>query len=279
MEVLRIPSVEFWSVKAPPCQELQNIAKELYDKYPCFRDTWTAHERRGGPKPDRNQHKPSEKPRIGKRELSCEAIAEKDFLGILNKIAPSNKDKILSNLQKQVRPEFDQMYLTTLWEHFLRSDTYQSVLIDVLHELGNRFDARSFVQMKWRQYVQTRAWVPPLPPDRDGHNYDEFCDAVKWRKRAMAILQMWRGLVDSGWIPHGEMTPLQSALAKDIDAELAAEKPVFKACEIMLEEFCLVIKLFGASEGIREWIIPMKKNAAQLPPAVRFKVYDIFDII
>jgi hypothetical protein len=206
-------------------------------------------------------------------------MAEKDFLGMLNKIAPANRDRILATLKKHIRPELDRMYLVTLWEHFLRSDTYQDVLMDVLYVLSGQFDVKVFLDEKWRDYVHSRAWVPPLVERNGAADYDEFCDAVKWRQRAMAILQMWRGLVDHGWLPNGEMVPLQGAIAHDIDAQLDAVEPIYKACEIMFEELGVAVKLFGATECTRDWVHPMRARAVNFPPAVRFKVYDLYDIL
>lgn len=296
MEVTRIPHSIFWEARAVPSASLIETAQRLYDTFACFKeqdrggggaggaggfgDRRGFRDRNGGGERGGDRHRPvmSEKPKIGTKELSRELIAQKDFLSVLNKITQANKRTLLATLVKQLRPEFGDMYMNVLWDHLARTQTYQEVLMDVLHTLQSQgLDMAAFVHRKWDEYLAARAWNPPAAGE--GGDYDVFCDAVKWRKRSLCTLRVWKMFADVGLLTDGEACQLFEEIAHDVESDIGQEIPDYKRCEVLLEQLYCGLELFGAAAlpWMAQWIEHFRPRAAALPPVVRFKIYDIHE--
>jgi hypothetical protein len=69
-----------------------------------------------------------ERPRIGMRELSREAICKKEFLSLTNKVSPQNKDAIVRKVLAILTPQYATMYCHVIWAIMQRPvQIYQNI--------------------------------------------------------------------------------------------------------------------------------------------------------
>lgn len=244
------------------------IAKKLQAEFQCFNvgNKWPTRRPQVVP--------PPEKPKIGMRELSREALAKKEFFAVVNKIAPQNKDAILKKIA--FRDEFLDVYVKLLWDAFLRSPEYQTLYIDVLDTIAQHFTrsavCESIERVLWIDYIQERRWL--FAPTSDGEEYNDFCDHVKLKKQIVASVNAWALITKSKYI--NIIDKLFDVIYAECNSRMI-RYDFSKALEIMLE----TLNEFkdGRSQGIiaaavrDRWDEIIKDP--DCPPIIKFKIYDL----
>lgn len=234
------------------------VASNLAKQYACFRD-----EPR---RPRRHEvHSHAEKPRIGNRELSREAIARKEFLALLNKLSPQNASAIIAQTQASLRSDFIGMYVEMIWDAMLRSPEFQGLYIGMLAAIDQKHSVFGDIQRIWEAYLVQKPWVSSdvvsVSP-----SYDEFCDHVKDKKRTIASIRGWIGLV--------EQRLCKEEIGSSLIAQLVEAGPTDMSLDGLME-FCRAPSYLTPSihATIQQW----HDNAQQLPPMTRFKLYDVYE--
>ena len=154
MAEMIIPLDVFLSTKSNP-DKYKNLAINL-DAYKCFvtnggerergldtQNTNTAGSRRYGgsgrkghghghghrqPNGNSVNRMRLERPKIGMRELSREAMCKKEFLSLTNKVSPQNKDAIVQKMLAALTPQYATMYCTVIWTIMQRPvQIYQNI--------------------------------------------------------------------------------------------------------------------------------------------------------
>jgi len=283
--VIELPTFYASLGNAPRSADIVNIAKQLRQLYSCFREGQQA-----CPEWRKKPIVPAEKPRIGVRELSREAIAQKEFLGALNKLSPQNKANVIRSIN--VRKEFGDMYIRLLWDAFLRAPDYHNIYLDIIDHISEAIGtdvAIAAFNGLWTEYVASEAWIPyKTVVETNGiaeakAEYDEFCDNVKARKRALASMNAWITLTKYGIV--NTATLLYDLIFADCNTRIKSKEPS-KTLEVLLELLLEFIRVNGKAHGPSvgaelprvlesEW----KPCASEFPPAIRFKIYDLYEFV
>lgn len=259
--------VEFGVFQAckPSPSAKAGLASNLAKQYACFRDeprrahTHTHSRRHDG-------HAP-EKPRIGNRELSREAIARKDFLALLNKLSPQNACAIIAQTQTSLRCDCIGMYVDMIWDAMQRSPEFQGLYVDMLAAIDEKHSVFGDVQRIWEAYLVQKPWTAvAASAASDAAAYDEFCDHVKAKKRTIASIRGWIGLVR------------RRLCKEDVGISLIGHLMDAGPTDMSLDglmEFCRAQAFLTAhvQSTIQDW----HSHAQQLPPMTRFKLYDLWE--
>lgn len=241
------------------------IALGLVKQYSCFREDT----KKCPPRNLRHNDGHVEKPRIGNRELSREAIARKDFLALINKLSLQNAQAIITQCQSSLRPEFLGMYVDMLWDAMLRSPDFQGLYIDMLVAIDKSHSVFGDVQRIWDTYLQQQAWVSASMAADSTSDYDDFCDHVKAKKRAIASVRAWIHLT--------HRTMCKSDVAATLLAKLIEHGPTDITFDGIIEFYkarspCLTPVTVST---LKAWY----DAAQQLPPMTRFKLYDLWEMV
>lgn len=253
------------------------IAAQLRAKYSCFREDVGGDRRRAitNHADDGWRKKPIvalERPKIGTRELSREAIAKKEFVAALNKLSPANKANVIRSIH--IREDFGEMYIRLLWDAFLRSPDYQQTYLEVIDHIASTIGAdatKSAFEELWETYLADQAWIPVI---EENENYDEFCDYVKAKKRSLASLNAWILLTKYGII--NATSELLERIYMDCDNRIET-RDKSKILEVLLELMIESVRAGASSKNTRRGM-HWKEVASEFPPAIRFKIYDLYDI-
>lgn len=241
------------------------IATSFVKQYACFREETRRPPKRGGHH-DSHAHAHAEKPRIGNRELSREAIARKEFLALINKLSPQNAAAIITQGQSSIRPDFINMYVDMIWDAMLRSPEFQSLYVDMLVAIDKKHSVFGDIQRIWEAYLSQQAWIPIT---QDSGGYDDFCDHVKAKKRAIASIRAWIQLTDRQICKEDVSTILLAKLIEGGPTDITLDGLIefYRAnCT------CLTT---STRDTLRAWHIA----AHELQPMTRFKLYDLWDIV
>lgn len=239
-------------------ESLVAAAASLMKQYTCFKDDVV--------KTRHVTHKKTshvaEKPRIGSRELSKEHIARKDFLALINKLSPQNFDVIRQQFDHVFRTEFTHLYVDMLWDAMLRSPEYQMMYVEMMSAIDKLHSVFGDLHRIWDDYTTRRLYMP----EGNDASYDDFCDRIKAKKRAIASVNAWIKLVEASLCDKVILHQLMSHLL------LAGPN------DVILEELIEMCKgapsIFAPSRDvIKTW----HDDAASLVPMVRFKLFDLWE--
>jgi len=230
-------------------------------------------------RPLRGNSPPAVKPRIGPQELSEEQQVRKEFIGILNKLSASNAATLIARCAERIRPEFADAYLDLFWEAFLRSADYQPFQVALLTMFQKHFPVLPALQARIHTYWTDRQWWPTVTlPNEGADDYNDFCDYVKWKKRILNTLNAWDILAAHGWT----LTPTLPAILAEMLTDFQATAPASpKILETIAEQMLLAVRLLTPRGSIPEALSGalLGVSAASFPPAVRFKWYDLQEVL
>lgn len=240
-------------------EKMVSSAATLMKQYTCFKDTESKH-RHFSKK--HHPHVSHEKPRIGVRELSKEHIARKDFLALINKLSPQNAEVIQQQLKSVFRMEFTSMYVDMLWDAMLRSPDYQHLYVDIMRMIDATQSVFGDLHRIWDDYTQRRLYMP----EGEDTSYDDFCDRIKAKKRAIASVTAWIKLVESNLC--------DAFILEQLLANLINVGPN----DVILEELLELCKWApNVFEPSRTTIKAWHDAAQDLVPMVRFKLFDLWE--
>lgn len=263
----------FCDIQHVPRNELMmEKAKWLMESFECFQEG-------NDSKPkwhrvEKTFKKPMEKPRIIKKELSRESIAKRDFLGCMNKLAPGNRESVTRTILQTHRPEFIEMYTQIVWDFMLRAPEYQTLYIELLSSLN----AKDAIHAIWKSYVQDTFWLPTETVLEESTDYDDFCEYVKWKKRAVAAVRAWMLLYKFRMIDVSIVHSLTQYIFDTTDELMFAEPS--KKLEAILDQVLELVHYADhtpsiISDRIKEW----ERIGDDMLPIIKFKIYDIRDSI
>jgi hypothetical protein len=247
---------------------LHELALQMKRTYKCFNDE--GHDKRYSARPtlQREHVKHSEsRTRIGNKILSKEAISKKEFLLHANKLTPKNKDAIIKSFKPHIRRECGDIYIHEAWDLIQRAPEYQEVYVGFVATI---FEDHRVLSEKiagiYSSYMDKKAWYPVTTSD----DYDEFCDFVKWKKRAIAAVQGFKMFCKSGFLDESCLIDLSEELATTIDEQLATCNGS-PAVDALLEQIGhLPIK---NDTIVERW----RANLSTYRPSTKFKILDILN--
>lgn len=251
-------------------------AKFLTDTYKCFTESDKFVPNKWAHRKNRFEPKATERPRIGNKELSIEAITRKEFMSLMNKLTLNNKNTILKSLKNMIRIEYTDLYIDIIWDLMQRAPDFRNVYFEVL----KLFPGESLVKKWndiWNSYYVQRYWLPAEQILNDNEDYDEFCDFVKWKKRAIASIHVWIMLFEKDIIDIIDV--LICEIVNDCMLEFNKVNYNTKKADSLLEQILILVNFTKTEkddhiiELVKKWL----PRAEELKPSSRFKLYDIND--
>jgi hypothetical protein len=273
--------------------QFEKKVKYLVDTYKCFTESDKAppskwlKKRIGGPPVEHKPIERAERPRIGTKELSIEHITRKEFLSLMNKLTYNNKNVIIKSIKNILREDYSKLYIEIIWDLMQRAPEFRLVYFEVL-KLFDTHVLMSKWKIIWDNYYVNRSWIPRddiLPENED---YDEFCDFVKWKKRAVASIQIWILLYQREIISTYTIDSLIREIVDDCNTELSKHvsdanvvTAALKKIDALLDQIIILVN-FTKTENDDHFIELVKKwlpHAENIKPSSRFKLYDINEVL
>lgn len=253
-------SVFLTAAKCTPfSKELKNKVKWLLDTYECF------HTDRPPVHIEQQRHNRRVR-RIGDRDLSTENLTKKSMMMLMNKLSATNKEHIIKQVRNAFRAEYAEMITHTVWEFMLLCPDHQDIYSDVLIMLTPHINM--YIHEIWEKFVATDGWIIRVC---NMEEYDDFCEYVKLKKRALAAVRGFMQLSKKNILPPSVMEILANKVHEQCDQEIKGCSPEsMKKVELLLEEVAI---LPTPPPQIKDWL----ELASTLPPSIRFKIYDIND--
>ncbi len=263
-----------------PKKHLQDKAQWLANTFSCFQEA--VNEPKKWQRSERNVVKPSrnmEKPRIGNRDLSKENIARKDFVSHMNKLTASNKQSIFKQIQQSLRIEFLPNYIQWIWEYMLSSPAYQDLYIEVISIVATSGGVKSIQDILvslWDTYCHEKKWIA-TPDIFEEQEYDEFCSYLLWKKKAIASVQAWIRLGHTPFMNREIVRELFTYLLNSCSEHMSTPS---KTLEVLLEQMLQYMALHTPDLlELHAWVDEWKPTFAAMPPAIRFKLCDVEEMI
>jgi hypothetical protein len=248
--------------KTPFSKELKEKVKWLLDTFECFHSDRPPTHVVMKAQEQRNSRRPR---RIGDRDLSSESLTKKSIMTLMNKLSPTNKEHIVTQVRSSFRAEYAEMITTTVWEFMLLCPEHQDIYTDVLMMLTPHVNI--YIQHIWDKYVAEKGW---FIRECKLEEYDDFCEYVKIKKRALASVKAFSCLVKKRILPHSIIIELSHSLYDECNNMVMNEAVTEnKKFELLLEE----LMLLPATFDVQSW----KERAPSFPPPIRFKIYDLYD--
>lgn len=215
--------------------------------------------------------------KIGCRDLSRENLARKDFLALMNKLTDTNRETIFRGLKNVYRSGCTSIYVQIIWDMMQRSPNFITMYISVIDILATCDEKEAWKQQwtcVWDTFIGENAWDPRKHCPNDNDAYDEFCDAVKWKKRVLAGVVALACLSEKDWISEKVGDILVEKVLAQIDVQADP-----RMTEIMLDEIKALLPhlSYEATLVVAKWCNSVDNSAVR--PASRFKLLDLSDII
>lgn len=210
--------------------QIQNILTN----YSCFKDNGENYSYSRWNKKHNQSSSNKERPRIGNKDISKEAIITKDFQSLLNKLTNQNFTVIQIGLKKIYIEDYIQIYINILWKYFQKQPVYQDLYIKILENLYTYTkniehieNTKLFWNDMWNNYLSNKEWqlskkiVEESQVDiENSENYQDYCDYVKEKKRLLAVIEVWARLINKEFIkvsPYKLLSNIINTIYNDID--------------------------------------------------------------
>lgn len=144
----------------------------------------------------------------------------KELMALLNKLSPSNVDKIVKGVQAIYVADHLETYIQVMWDLMQRQPDYQPLYIQVLRAVATKDElVEGFGRLYevWRLDVATES-----PVVEEG--YDGFCDYVKWKKRKEAAGQGLMRLILDGLVLSSPLEYISTFLVGQEPSEHTIEQ-------------------------------------------------------
>lgn len=250
----------------PFSQKLREKAKWLVENFACMTDERPVH---------KNVHHSAVRPKkIGAdREVTVKSITT-----LMNKLTSSNKEHIISQVRKSFRPDSASTTTQTIWNFMLLCPDHQDAYADVLIMLTPHVSEH--IYEIWEKYINNKDW---LIKELDLSGYDDFCEHVKLKKRALSTITAFGALCRKRILDYpSTILPLVEILRKECDDAIINYDPaLMKKLELLLDEFTVAVAInmshyANIHHDVCKWM-EIATSSSILPPVIRFKIYDIND--
>ena len=296
-------------------EQFEKKAKYLLDTYKCFTESdkcvppkWIQKKKNLEYK---QQFEKVERKKIGSKELSIESITRKEFMSCMNKLTLTNKNIVLKNIGNIIRKDYTALYIDILWDLMQRAPEFRNIYFEVFKLLDTQQMMEKWATI-WDSYYNKKSWLPAPEILNDNEDYDEFCDFVKWKKRALASIHVWIMLYQKGILENYIINQLikeivsdcniefenivekqSDAVATDVGASDVGSSDVgagvevvevvtsVKKVDVLLEQIIILIN-FTKTEQDDYFIELIKKwlpKSDKIKSSTRFKLYDINEIL
>lgn len=218
------------NVKEPHKNHL--LFEKLIATYECFsEDKWPV-------------RKPKPRNKFGNQDTSPDNLYKKALLLSLNKLTAINMDTVGISIVKTYKCCFNHIFVATIWEYFIRQPAFQDVYIKLIDkDFKETQDIWSGI---YNSYITTNVWQLNYELIEQSHNYDDFCEYIKEKKRLNAMAQGWARLIKSGIIKptepfHWCHTVLDTCISLDLSN--VVYKTMIDSYIEQIKEYCKFINV------------------------------------
>lgn len=223
--------------------------------------------------------------KVGTNDTTVESIFKKELISLLNKASITNLDTISDKLLEIFKSDFMEIFVTTLWSYFKIQQVFQCVYIKLLIKLYMTLSKEDMERMDllwtelWHIHTTSDEWQISSSLIEQSHNYDDFCEYIKEKKRLNAIVEGFSRLIDVGII-------------KNIDHFLWVHKVLDLCLTLDLTNIINKSMVDSYIEQIRDYCkidyskVPLDiidklelLNSKQLQKATSFKIKDFIEIV
>ena len=214
-----------------------------------------------------------ERVKIGNLDSSPENIYKKELVLSLNKLTATNMGTVGISIVKNYKTDFKHIFVAIIWEYCTRQPAFQDVYIKLIEKLKNYTEMKDIWVNLWDTYMKTELWKLNYELIEQSHNYDDFCEYIKEKKRLNAMAQGWSRLIDLGIITTGSFDWCFSVIeyCVTLDLSIVVYRSMIDSYVEQLREYCKYIHLPVPFELI-EKIENMKTFNIQ--KSTKFKIED-----
>lgn len=268
--------------------------KEMIASYTCFQE-----------KPDSKFHKwnhgyrkqphtyttgnsllKKERTKIGNLDTSRENIFKKELISILNKLTNANLDTIIRQTRVCFQVDLMDIFVQTLWGYFQRQPEFQPLYVKLLESVYQLLSDDDILEMNllwskiWNSYQQDEQWKMEYQLVEQSHNYDDFCEYVKEKKKKNAMAQAWGRLMSLGMIRTEPYTWVHQLLehCQEQDLTNVVHKSIVDSYIEQIRDYCKSLPS-SLYENIPSSVINKMETIKEmeLSKATQFKVMDFLE--
>lgn len=225
--------------------------------------------------------------RVGTTDNTVEAIFKKDLISLLNKVSITNIDNISEKLIDIFKMEFTEIFVSTLWNYFKIQQVFQCVYIKLLTKLYKTLSKEDSYRMDllwkelWDIHITTDEWKISSSLIEQSHNYDDFCEYIKEKKRLNAIVEGLSRLINVGIIKDVEVehfTWVHKVLDECLSIDLTniVNKSMVDSYIEQIRDYCKIDYTIVPLDIIEKLEL---LNTMQLQKATSFKIKDFIEIV
>lgn len=180
-------------------------------------------------------------------DMSDEGVFKKDLTSLLNKVTVANLQSVKSQVVTMFRPEFIDIFVSSLWSYFKIQPSFQDVYIQLLREVltnisyDNACKINLIWQNIWDAYRRDETWKISNEVIGRLQLYDDFCDYIKEKKRLNAEAEGFSRLLIEGVISD----PDKYSWVDDVinwcsclDITNVNNKKIIDSCVEQIRDFC-----------------------------------------
>lgn len=216
-------------------------------------------------------------------DMTDGSVFKKDLVSYLNKVSTSNLERISSKIVEMFKIEYINLFVTTLWDYFKLQPMFQSVYMQILKDVSATLtpDNVHVMNLIWKDiwYVHRKSehWKISMELIEKSHNYDDFCDYIKQKKRLNATAEGFAMLITEGIVNDDEKYTWVSDVidwCASLDMTNIVNKSATDSCIEQIREFCK-----ADYTSVPPYIIEklIKLNTEPLQKATYFKIKDFIE--
>lgn len=183
------------------------VFRELIQKHTCFQERPENHRKghhyhsnfKRNLIPSRKQ----ERTKIGSCDLSREGVLRKDLITMLNKLTHSNLDVLIRQTRTIFQKEYSNLFVDILMDYCKKQVEFQALYLRILESIYSLLSEEDQALLHqrwfyyWDQYMTEEQWKFDRELVEQSHNYDDFCEYIKEKKKKVAFAQVWARLISN----------------------------------------------------------------------------------
>lgn len=202
---------------------------------------------------------------------------------MMNKVSVANVDAFCGRVCNIMRNDCTGVYVDVTWDVLQRMLDAQELYLRIIRHMMNAMlpaEKQAYLdawKQKWANYVGEQGWKPRAE-HLEEETYDDFCDFVKWKKRACAAISAWMMLMKEGIIEDG---PEEIWKHVSDAIQVAMDPLVPEVLDALLDQAKVFVSHMEdpIPVSMYEMVTQWKAMGASLPSASRFKIYDLWDAL
>lgn len=266
--------------------------KEIIASYTCFQEKpeskfnkWN-HGHRKQSHVFNDSFPKKERVKIGNQDTSRENVFKKELISILNKLTNANLDTIVRQLRVSFQIDLMEIFVQVLWDYFKRQPEFQPLYIKLLESVYQILSDDDILEMNllwskiWNAFQQEEQWKMEYELVEQSHNYDDFCEYLKEKKKKNAMAQGWGRLMSLGMIRTEPYTWVSQILehCQEQDLTNVVYKSMVDSYIEQVRDYCKSLPV-GLYENIPSSILHKMEamKEGELSKATQFKIMDFLE--